>query len=297
MSANVRPHWMERPSRVGQGLKAVILVVVVILVVYPLLSVVMTSFATQHDITEQGGVVLFPLHLTLKSYVAIFQGGVVTRALIVSIAVTVGGTAASMLVTVAMAYGLSRPGIIWGRGILLVALLTLLFTPGIIPSFLVVKQLGLLDNYASLIVPVLVSAFNMVVMRNFFMQIPAELLDSARMDGAGDLRILTRIVLPLSKGVLAVVALFYAVNYWNAFFTALLYLNNSAMWPLSLVLRTYVLQGQGMSTAGVASRASLPPIQGLQMAVVVVALGPIVLLYPFLQRYFVKGVLTGAVKG
>lgn len=288
---------MERPSRLGQVFKAIILVVVVVLVVYPLLSVVMTSLATQQDITEQGGVVLFPVHPTLESYEAIFQGGIVTRALMVSIAVTIAGTAASMIVTVAMAYGLSRPGVIWGRSILLVSLLTLLFTPGIIPSFLVVKQLGLINNYASLIVPVLVSAFNMVVMRNFFMQIPGELLDSARIDGAGDFRILMRIVFPLSKGVMAVVALFYAVNYWNAFFTALLYLNNAAMWPLSLVLRTYVLQGQNMSTAGIGAGSSPPPSQGLQMAIVVVALVPIVLLYPFLQRYFVKGVLTGAVKG
>jgi ABC-type glycerol-3-phosphate transport system permease component len=181
----------------------------------------------------------------------------------------------------------------------MLALLSLLFQPGIIPSYLVVKQLGLLNTYASLIVPVALNAFNLIVMRQFFMDIPQELIDSAKIDGAGELHILFRIVLPLSGAVLAVVALLYAVFYWNAFFQALLYLQDSAMWPLQLVLRQYVIQGSPLPgvTAYSAPGGSPPPTQSIQMAVVVVATLPILLVYPFLQKYFTKGVLTGAIKG
>jgi putative aldouronate transport system permease protein len=200
------------------------------------------------------------------------------------------------VLTVGMAYGLSRK-IIGGRWILILALATLLFTPGIIPNYLAVKQYGLLNSYASLILPVVINAFNLVVMRQFFMGVPQELVDSAKIDGANDFDVLLRIMLPLSKAVLAVIALFYAVNtYWNSFFNALLYLNDSSMWPLQLVLRLYVVQGAPLPTAGEALD-SVPPLQSLQMAVVVVALVPILLVYPFLQRYFTSGVLSGAIKG
>lgn len=292
-----RPPWMEKPSTISTILKFVIIAFVLFLVIYPFWTVIATSFATQADITRSGGLVLWPSRPTLDSYTVIFSGGVVTKALWVSVGVTVIGTASSLVCTAAMAYGLSRPGTFGHRPMLLVALLTMLFSAGIIPNFLVVKQLGLMNSYAALVVPVLVSAFNLVVMRNFFMGIPKELTDSARIDGAGDATILMRIVLPLSKAVIAVIALFYAVEYWNAFFNALLYLNETAKWPLSLILRAYVLQGQPATGASDSMAESLPPSEGIQMAVVVVSLIPILLVYPFLQRYFTKGVLTGAIKG
>lgn len=146
--------------------------------------------------------------------------------------------------------------------------------------YLTVKTYGLLDNYAALILPVLTNPFSMIVLRQFFMGIPGELVDSARIDGANDLQILVRMVLPLSKTVIAVIALFYAVAYWNDFFSALLYLNHSAMWPLSLVLR-----------ARAGENAPVPS------AAIVVAILPILAVYPFLQRYFTRGVLSGAIKG
>ena len=143
------------------------------------------------------------------------------KSALVSVGVTLVGTLLSLVVTTGLAYGLSRP-VIWRRPLLMLALFSLLFQPGIIPSYLVVKELGLLNSFAALILPVVLNGFNLVVMRQFFMGIPQELIDSARMDGAGDFRILTKIVLPLSGAVIAVVALFYAVAYWNAFFHALL---------------------------------------------------------------------------
>ncbi|MCX4843785.1 carbohydrate ABC transporter permease [Streptomyces sp. NPDC127117] len=286
---------MERPTRIGQTAKAIAIVVVVLAVAYPLVGVIGTSFASQTDIIKSSGLVLWPDHPTLDAYRTIFTGGVVTRALIVSVGITVLGTLASLLVTVGMAYGLSRRDVTGSRFILMTALFTMLFNAGIIPNFLLVKGLGLYDTYAALVMPTLVSAFNLVVLRSFFMNLPDELYDAAKVDGAGDFRILVRIVLPLSKAVLAVISLFYAVTYWNAFFNSLLYLNDSDKWPLPMVLRTYVLQGQSLNAASAGE--VLAPQQAVQMAVLVIAVVPILCVYPFLQRYFTKGVLTGAVKG
>ncbi|GAA2982351.1 putative aldouronate transport system permease protein [Streptomyces sp. KhCrAH-43] len=290
-----RPPWMERPTRLGQTAKAVAVVVVVLAVAYPLVGVIGTSFASQSDIIRSSGLVLWPDHPTLDAYRTIFTGGVVSRALIVSVGITVFGTLASLLVTVGMAYGLSRREVTGSRFILMTALFTMLFNAGIIPNFLLVKGLGLYDTYAALVMPTLVSAFNLVVLRSFFMNLPEELYDAAKVDGAGDFRILVRVVLPLSKAVLAVISLFYAVTYWNAFFNSLLYLNDSDKWPLPMVLRTYVLQGQSLDSASAGE--VLAPQQAVQMAVLVIAVVPILCVYPFLQRYFTKGVLTGAIKG
>ncbi|MFE7794448.1 carbohydrate ABC transporter permease [Streptomyces sp. NPDC057460] len=286
---------MEKPTRIGQAAKALAVVVVVAAVAYPLLGVIGTSFASQTDIIRGSGLVLWPDHPTVDAYRTILTGGVVTRALVVSLGITVFGTLASLLVTVGMAYGLSRRDVTGSRFILMTALFTMLFNAGIIPNFLLVKGLGLYDTYAALVMPTLVSAFNLVVLRSFFMNLPEELYDAAKVDGAGDFRILVRIVLPLSKAVLAVISLFYAVTYWNAFFNSLLYLNDSDKWPLPMVLRTYVLQGQSLNAASAGE--VLAPQQAVQMAVLVIAVVPILCVYPFLQRYFTKGVLTGAIKG
>ena len=200
-----------------------------------------------------------------------------------------------MFTTITLAYATSRP-VLFGRPVLLMVLFTLLFAPGLIPMYLMVRQLGLLDSLWSLILPGALSAFNFVVMRSFFMNIPAELIESARIDGASDITILRRIVLPLSKAVVAVVGLFYAVGFWNAFFNALLYINDSEKWPIQVILRTYVLQGTSL-TADQLGVQQLPPPQSLQMAIVMVALIPIICVYPFLQKHFTKGVITGAIKG
>ncbi len=295
-SLSGRPAWLEQETLFEKSVKVGVFAVILFVIIYPFFSVVATSLASDQDVIKNGGLVIWPEHPTWNSYRTIFAGGVVTRAAMVSFGITVVGTLLSMALTVGMAYGLSRK-IIGGKWILVLALTTLLFTPGIIPNYLAVKQYGLLNSYASLILPVVISAFNLVVLRQFFMGIPTELIDSAKIDGANDFDVLLKIVLPLSKAVLAVIALFYAVNtYWNAFFNALLYLNDSSMWPLQLVLRLYVVQGAPLPTAGEALD-SVPPLQSLQMAVVVTALVPILLVYPFLQRYFTSGVLSGAIKG
>jgi len=195
-----------------------------------------------------------------------------------------------------LAYALSRPAFVAGRLILLVVLFSMLFSPGIIPLYLTVKGAGLLDSIWALIVPTMVSAFNVVVLRAFFMNLPNEITESARIDGAGELKTFSYIVLPLSKAVLSVIGLFYAVAYWNAFFSALLYLNDSKLWPLQLVLRTYVINDAQLGSAELGTER-LPPQASIQMAILVISIVPILLVYPFLQRHFAKGVLTGAVKG
>ncbi|OON80168.1 carbohydrate ABC transporter permease [Streptomyces tsukubensis] len=286
---------MEKPTRLGLGAKGLVLTLVVAAVVYPLLGVIGTSFASQSDIIESTGLVLWPTHPSLEAYRTIFTGGVVTRALLVSIGVTVFGTLASLLVTIGMAYGLSRRGVVGSRFILMTALFTMLFNPGVIPNFLLINELGLYNTFAALVMPTLVSAFNLVVLRSFFMNLPDDLYDAAKVDGAGDFRTLVRIALPLSKAVIAVISLFYAVTYWNAFFNAMLYLGDNDKWPLPMVLRTFVLQGQSLDSASAGE--AVAPVQSVQMAVLVVAVVPILCVYPFLQRYFTKGVLTGAVKG
>lgn len=285
------------PSLFIRAVKGVVLTVCCAVVLVPFLGVVSTSLASQEQVIRSGGFVLFPDEASLASYRSIFAGGVVTRAMWISILITVVGTAISLACTTALAYGLSRPGSVAHRPLLMIVLISLLFTPGIIPSYLTIKQTGLLNSYWSLIIPTAVNGFNVIVMRAFFMQIPGELIESARLDGAGEARILLRVVLPLSKAVMAVIGLFYAVSYWNAFFNALLYINQNDKWPLQLILRTYVVNNAMLGSDQLGSGDTLPPQQSIQMAILIVALVPILLVYPFLQRHFTKGVLTGAVKG
>ncbi|MFI6348440.1 carbohydrate ABC transporter permease [Streptomyces sp. NPDC050560] len=286
---------MERPAPLTQAGKGLALTVLVALVLIPFLVIVSTSLASNRDVVANGGWVLWPTHPTLRAYSTILGGGIVTKALAVSAGVTLVGTALSLACTTFLAYALSRPGVVGGRPVLLLVLFTFLFPPGMIPAYLLVKGLGMLDTYASLVLPVLVNVFNLVVLRGFFQGIPEELYEAARLDGAGDWTILWRIVLPLSKAALAVVALFYAVTYWNAWFHASIYLE-SGHWPLQQVLRTYVVGGAQIADTGLSEAGQVSAPQTTQMAVLVIATVPILLVYPFLQKYFTKGVLTGAIK-
>ncbi|MEU4158079.1 carbohydrate ABC transporter permease [Actinoplanes sp. NPDC026670] len=297
-----RPVWEEQPSLLGQFGKGTILTLVVAVVVVPLWVVVVTSLSSEKTINSAGGYVFLPREFNPSAYVVIFSGGQITDAILVSTIVTLAGTALSLVVTVLAAYGLSRPGTLGHKPILFYFLLTFLIYPGMIPSYLVVTGLGLKDNLLSLILPTAISAFNLVVLRAFFMSIPGELYDSARMDGAGELRILTRIVLPLSKAVTAVVGLFYAVGYWNAFFNAILYIDRNDLQPVQRVLQQFILSGQSPASSGTAVAipglgSTVPPSLAIKMAVVVVTVVPALIIYPFVQRHFTKGVIIGAVKG
>ncbi|MBL1120171.1 carbohydrate ABC transporter permease [Streptomyces sp. 110] len=286
---------MERPHPVTLAAKGIALAVTVVLVLVPFLVVISTSLASPREVIDNGGWVLWPANPTLDAYREIFSGSVVTHALWVSIGVTLLGTAASMACTIMLAYALARPKVFGAKPVLLLVLFTFLFPPGMIPTYLMVKSLGLLDNYLALIAPMLLSVFNLVVLRGFFQSIPEELFEAARLDGAGNFRILLSVVLPLSKAALAVVALFYAVAYWNSWFQASIYLNDDH-WPLQQVLRTYVLSGAQLGNGTPGGDSAMAAPQTIQMAVLVVATIPILIVYPFLQKYFAKGALTGAIK-
>ena len=298
-----RPIWQEQPSAGGQAGKAGTLTVILLLVLLPIYSIVLTSFSTQASINIAGGLVLVPHGLTLNAYRLIISGGVVARALLVSLAITAAGTAFSMVVTVLAAYGLSRKGSFGHRTMLWIMMITMFFNGGIIPLFLVVSALGGYDQYWALILPSAVSVFNIIVMRAFFTNTASDVIESARIDGAGDWTILRRIVLPMSKAVTAVVALFYAVGYWNSWFNVLLFMPaDSLKWPLQMVMYNYVTEGMtmaGTGTTGIGQylgNQQIAPLS-LQMAVVALTVVPVLIAYPFVQKHFTKGVLLGAIKG
>ncbi|MBV1849612.1 carbohydrate ABC transporter permease [Catellatospora tritici] len=285
------------PSPLARAAKGLVLTLCCAAVVVPFIGIVATSLSPRAEVTRAGGFVLIPKRISFAAYEAILSGGVVTRATLISLFVTAAGTLLSLFATTLLAYGLSRPGSFAHRPLLMVVLFAVLFGPGLIPSYLVVKSLGLLDTYWALLLPPMINAFNVIILRSFFLELPQEVIESARIDGAGDLAILTRIVLPLSKAALAVIGLFYGVGYWNAFFSALLYLNDSGMWPLQLVLRTYVVNQTQLGVDQLGGGAGLPPQEAVQMAILVLSIVPVLLVYPFVQRHFSKGVLIGAVKG
>jgi len=300
-ASHQRPAWAEAPTlveRIGKGLALAGIVLVVLL---PLYTVVLTSVSSDATINAAGGMVLIPGEITFSAYSAILSGGVVTRSILVSIGVTAVGTALSTVVSVLAAYGLSRTSTLLHRPILFLFIITMFFSAGMIPTYLVVSGLGLIDSYLALILPGAVSAFNILILRAFFMGVDNNILEAARIDGAGEFRILGRIILPMSTAVIAVIALFYGVGYWNAFFNAMLYLQDSAKWPLQMVLRSYVLEGvelpgSARTPAGVGSSQPAASL-AVKMAIVVFALVPILLVYPFVQRHFTKGVIFGAIKG
>jgi putative aldouronate transport system permease protein len=291
-----RPIWDEEPSAAGQAGKGLVMAVICVVILVPLYTIVLTSFSAAKTVTQAGGLVLIPGELSLEAYRQVLAGGVVTRAVGVSVGITVVGTLISMVVSVLGAYGLAKPGTFGHRTILFMILATMFFGAGMIPTYLLVSTLGLIDSYWSLILPVAVSAFNVILLRGFFMGLDQEVLHSARIDGAGEWRVLWSIVLPMSKAVTAVIALFYAVGYWNAFFQATLYINSSEKFPLQVVLRSYVLRGQSVPGQVDVVGEHVANLS-VQMAVVVIALVPILMIYPFVQRHFTTGVMLGAVKG
>ena len=195
-----------------------------------------------------------------------------------------------------MAYALAKPRLVGRRVINFMVVFTMLFSGGMIPTFIVVSKLGLLDSLWSLVLPVLINAFNFVIMRNFFSGIPESLEESARIDGCSELGVFVRIVLPLSIASIATIGLFYGVTYWNTYMHAVLYINDSSKWPIQVLLRQIVIVASGVN-ADAGAVDVVPPAQSVKMAVITVATLPMLMVYPFIQRYFVKGALIGSVKG
>ncbi|MZF89742.1 carbohydrate ABC transporter permease [Streptomyces sp. SID5643] len=292
-----RPVWEDEPSKAGVAGKGVVLAGACLAVLFPLWIVIVTSLSSKKTITEAGGLVLIPKDITFIAYQELLSGGQVTRAAIVSVCVTLAGTLFSMAVSVLAAYGLSRSGSLGHRWLLMTLLATMFFGAGLIPTYLLVQSLGLTDTYLALILPSAVSVFNILVLRAFFMGISPELVDSARIDGAGDWRILWQIIIPLSRAVIAVITLFYAVGYWSAWFNASIYLSDQSMMPLQNVMIQLVQKQEAPVGVSQAIKTGQISALAIQMAVMVMALLPVAVISPFVQKHFKKGMLTGAVKG
>ena len=274
----------------------ILLTLIAVIMVIPFIYVIAASFATEAGIQTRP-IFFIPDSPTLDAYARIFDmndmGTRVFHSLLISVCVTAIGTFINLFFTTTMAYGLSRSNLIGKKPLLNMVLFTMVFGGGMIPLFLVVKGLGMYDTYAALILPGAISAYNMIIVRNFFMELPRELEEAASIDGCSDIGIFIKIALPLSLPCLATFGLFYAVGHWNNYFGALLYLEDSTKFPFQLVLRNIVMQTAETQT----DPNALIPEDTLKMAVIVIGTVPILIVYPFLQKHFAAGVMVGAVKG
>lgn len=285
----------------SKGEKAFDIVNIIFLTIFsllclvPFINILATSFATPAEITTRT-FILFPRTFSLDAYRYILSTPTIFKSIGVSLFVTIVGTFISMVLTSFMAYALSRRYLHGRSFVNFLVVFTMLFSGGMIPTFLVVNKLGLIDSIWSLILPGAISAYNMIIMRNFFQGIPDSLEESAKMDGCTDLGVFFRIILPLSLPSIATISLFYAVNYWNTYQSAILYINDSSKWPVQVLLRQIVLVSSGLN-ADASVVDVVPPAQSVKMAVIIIATLPMLIAYPFVQKYFVKGAMVGSVKG
>ncbi|HZG86538.1 carbohydrate ABC transporter permease [Paenibacillus sp.] len=284
------------PSRLFDIVNYAMLAVIGIVTVLPFVHVIAGSFTTSAEMAVKK-FILIPTIYSLDAYKYIFSTNKIFIAMATSTGVTVLGTAFSMLLTALLGYALARRDLDGRRIIMFLVVFTMLFNGGLIPTFLVVRELGLIDTYASLVVPIAVNAFNLIILKNFFQNIPEGLEESAKIDGCNDFGILFRVVLPLSLPAIATISLFYAVTYWNTYLNAILYLNDPGKWPIQVLLRQIVILASGLDSDASLDSEVPPPDQAVKMAVIVVATLPILLVYPFLQKHFAKGALLGSIKG
>lgn len=267
----------------------------------PMVNVLARSLSTGAMVSKHPGM-LIPHAFTLDAYRYIFNTPVLMRSFGISVFVTVVGTFFNMVVTTSAAYGLSKTDLPGNRFLMWLVILPMLFSAGLLPTYMLIKDIGLLNSIWVLVIWGLVSPFNLILLRNFFWSIPPEVEEAARLDGASDIRTLWDIVLPLSKPVLATISLFYAVGHWNDFFTGLFFITDNSKWPLQVVLRTIIIDQSMMNMGGANSPTGdmtrmVTSSESITAASIIFAVVPILMLYPFLQRHFVKGIMLGSVKG
>jgi putative aldouronate transport system permease protein len=268
----------------------------------PMVNVWAISLSEAHEIFKNP-MMLWPKSFTLESYKYIFNTPVLLKAFGITVFVTVVGTFLNLVFTATGAYGLSKTHIPGHKFLLWIVIIPMLFGAGLIPMYILLKNIGLLNSVWVLIIPQLVAPFNLILMRNFFWSIPESLEESARIDGASEFRVLWSIILPLSKPVIATVGLFYAVGHWNDYFSGLFFISDNSKWPLQMVLRSIIIDfnmlnmgSQNTSTLNDSSRLVVQP-ENIKAATIIFAIVPILIVYPFLQKYFVKGIMLGSVKG
>ncbi|WP_217556645.1 carbohydrate ABC transporter permease [Paenibacillus sp. GbtcB18] len=277
-----------------------LLTIVSLIVLYPLVFVLVASFSSPEAVMR-GEVWLWPKNITWMGYTKIFQNNEILTGYLNTIVYTVVGTAINLILSIAAAYPLSRKDFAGRNAISALMVFTMFFSGGMVPTYLLVKNLGMLNTMWALVIPGAVSVYNIIIMRTFFQSsIPGEMQEAASIDGCSNLGILWKIVLPLSMPIIAVMILFYSVGHWNSYFSGLMYLTDRDKYPLQLFLREILIQGQMQEMLGVGDDSHARNVmegEAIKYAVVIVANLPVLMLYPFLQRYFVKGVMIGSVKG
>jgi putative aldouronate transport system permease protein len=271
----------------------VLLTLAALAAVIPMILIVSVSLTPIEEVMKHGGYLLYPTKVTFDAYKQLFSNDRIPNAFLVTVYITVVGTAINMLLTTLMAYPLSRKKLPGRSAVLLMIVFTMLFSGGMIPTYLVVKETGLLNTLWAMMIPNAIGVFNILIMKSFFEQLPEELFESARIDGAKELRVLLRIVIPLSIPVMITVGLFYLVMHWNEFFHAVLYVTKNKLHPLQVVLREILAVSQNSRE----NVETVVPTATFQMAAVMVACLPVIVVYPFMQKHLTRGMLIGAIKG
>lgn len=266
-----------------------------IAMIFPFWNILMTSLVSNNEFMSRP-VILWPRNFVFKSYETIFENKLMIGSLLVSVFITVVGTIYSMMMTVMLAYGLSKDRLMWGKFLRTFVIITMYFSGGLIPYYMLIRNLHLRDTIWVLIIPMAISAWNYIIVRSFFRQLPEGLEEAAKIDGANDVKILFRVMLPISAPVLATFSLFYGVEYWNSWWYALLFITDSKLFPLQYLLRELVLVNASAASRTMTAGGMNLFDQGIKMATVVIATVPILCVYPFLQKYFTKGVTLGAIK-
>lgn len=284
-------------EKVFQLVLYILLIAMTLSFIIPFLLVLGTSFVTKEEVARRG-FVFFPQQWSTMAYdMMLFQNNEVWRAYGVTFFRVVVGTLCSLLVTGTFAYAMSKRDLPGRMFFLVLSFITMIFYGGLIPSYLVIKSLGLIDNVWCFILPNLMSVWNMLILRNFFYSIPESLEESALLDGATPMTIFFRIIVPLSMPAIATIGLFYAVDQWNSWFDAAIWINDPNKYPLQMVLRKYVLMSSTYDLKFDLATGAKPPDMGIKSAIVVISTVPMLCIYPFIQKYFVKGVMVGSVKG
>lgn len=276
------------------------LAIILLLILYPLYFVVSASFSNPTYILT-GEMWLWPKGFNLDAYKKVFENEDIVNGFINTLKYTTFGTLINVIMTIMAAYPLSRKDF-YGRNVIMaIFVFTMFFSGGLIPTYLLIRDLGMINTFWVMVIPNAVAVWNIIIMRTFFQTtIPLELQESAQIDGCGNIRILINIVLPLSLPVIAVMVLFYAVGHWNSYFNALIYLSDKEKFPLQLVLREILIKGEMDEMIKATSESFLKQqlsVEGLKYAALIVSNLPMMILYPFLQRYFVKGFMVGSIKG
>ncbi|BFT70288.1 MULTISPECIES: carbohydrate ABC transporter permease [Paenibacillus] len=281
-------------------LNYIILFIFTITILYPLVYIVSASFSSSTAVIS-GRVWLYPVEPTLAGYEAVFKHRLIMSSFLNSVFYTVVGTTINVLFTLIAAYPLSRKDFMPRNAIMALFVFTMMFSGGLIPSYLVVKELGMIDTRWSLLIPGALAVMNMIIARTYFQTtIPEELLEAAQMDGCSDFTFVRKIVIPLSGPIIAVISLFYAVGHWNQYFNALLYLKHQELYPIQLVLRDILVQNEvdASMITDVADQAARDGLRELlKFSLIVVSTLPVLIIYPFIQKHFVKGMMIGSLKG